>query len=429
MRLLIKNGRVIDPANGVDAQLDILVEDGKISAIQAGLVVGEGCQVLEATGKIVAPGFVDMHVHLREPGYEYKETIATGTGAAAMGGFTSVACMPNTNPVADNGAVITLIKEKARVEGRVNVFPIGAITKGSAGKELTEVAELVDAGAVALSDDGQPVMNSQIMRQAMEYSRPFDLPIISHCEDKNLSAGGAMHEGYISTILGLKGIVSVAEEAMVARDIMLAELTGARVHIAHVSTAGSVRLLRDAKERGIAVTAEATPHHFSLTDEAVRGYNTNTKVNPPLRSAEDVQAVVAGLADGTIDCIATDHAPHGVDDKEVEFDYAPFGIVGMETAVPLAVTKLIRSGKLDWSRLVALFSVNPCRILNVPGGSLKVGNVADITVIDPDLKRTVSARDFVSKGKNCPFDGWELYGWPVATIVGGRVVMKDGELL
>lgn len=428
MKLLIKGGRVIDPANGIDAVQDVYIVDGIIAKLAAN-IEDEHDQLIDAEGKIVTPGLIDMHVHLREPGFEQKETIATGTRAAAAGGFTSVACMPNTNPVADNAAVVTYIRQKAATEGLVRVFPLGSITKGSNGEELTEIGDLKEAGVVALSDDGKPLANSEIMRRAMEYAQMFKLLIVSHCEDLNLVAGGFMHEGYISTILGLRGIPAAAEEVMVARDIILAELTGSPVHIAHLSTAGSIRLVKEAKARGVRITAETAPHYFSLTDEAVIGYDTSTKVNPPLRSSQDRDAVLEALADGTIDSIATDHAPHAREEKEVEYAYAPNGIVGLETAVPLVITQLIQTGLLGWSEAIAKLTVNPAKILNLPLGTLGIGSPADVTIIDPDKEAVVDPARFQSMGKNTPFKGWELKGWPVGTIVNGRIVMREGQLV
>lgn len=427
MKLLVKGGRVIDPANNFSQVADVLVEGAVIAAVGRDLRA-DGAEIIDAGGRLVLPGLIDMHVHLREPGLEAKETIATGTRAAAMGGFTSVACMPNTKPVVDNQALVEFIRSRSRAEGAVNVFPIGAITKGSEGNELAEIGDMKGAGAVAVSDDGRPVMNAQIMRLAMEYARMFDLPVISHCEDLNLVAEGVMNEGYYSTVYGLRGITRAAEEVMVMRDIMLAELTGARVHIAHISTAGSVELVRAAKKKGINVTAEATPHHFSLTDEVVGSYDTSTKVNPPLRGEDDVRAVKEGLRDGTIDVIATDHAPHTTEEKDVEYNYAPFGMVGLETAVGLTFRELVAPGILTVEELVRKMSINPARILGLAKGTLSVGADADITVVDPALREKVDVNRFASKGKNSPFNGWELTGLPVATIVGGRVVMKDREL-
>lgn len=425
MKLIIRGGMVIDPVTGSMSEKDILVSKGRIAGIDAG-IGSNGATVIDARGKLVAPGLIDMHVHLREPGYEPKETIYTGTRAAARGGFTSVACMPNTNPVADNAAVVSFIKDKAAAQGVVNVYPIGAITRGSKGGELAGLGDMREAGAVAFSDDGSPVMNAGLMRRAMQYARMLGMTIISHCEDINLSAGGSMHEGYISTVLGLKGIPSSAEEVMVARDIILAGETGCRLHIAHVSTAGSVRLVREAKARGVRVTAEATPHHFTLTDEAVLGYDTTTKVNPPLRLVEDVAAVKEGLADGTIDVIATDHAPHTLEEKDVEYERAPFGLVGLETAVGLVWTELVATGFLTPLQAITMMSQNPARVLGIPRGTLEIGADADITIIDPDFSGVVDPVQFAGKGRNTPFSGRLLKGLPRATIVGGRVVMQGG---
>ncbi|MEK6697625.1 MAG: dihydroorotase [Nitrospirota bacterium] len=421
MNILIKNGHIIDPANKIDEKLDILVSDGKIAKLgKPGSLAGNGARVIDAAGKIVVPGLIDMHVHLREPGFEYKETIATGTAAARAGGFTSVCSMPNTNPVNDCRSVTEFIISQAAKEAAARVFPIGAITKGSKGEELAEMGELHQAGCVAISDDGKPVMNAAIMRRAMEYSKIFDLAVISHCEDASLSAKGVMNEGFVSTELGLRGIPAAAEDVMTARDIALAGLTGCRLHIAHVSTAGSVRLIREAKQRGVKVTAETCPHYFTLTDEAARGYNTMAKMNPPLRTAEDVAAIKQGLKDGTIDVIATDHAPHGMDEKSVEFDYAPFGIVGLETALGLTF-KLVQEGTLALSEAVRKLSMNPSEILKLNKGSLASGADADITIIDPNVEWTVDAAQFISKSKNTPFNGWKLKGRAVQTMVGGKI--------
>lgn len=437
MKLLIKGGRVVDPANNIDEAADVFIEDGVIKAIGAGKngpdVKNTGSakdtEVIDATGKLVVPGLIDMHVHLREPGLEAKETIATGTGAAARGGFTSVACMPNTKPVVDNEALVEFIKARAKTDGVVNVFPIGAISKGSKGEELAELGDMHRTGAVAVSDDGQPVANAQLMRLAMDYAKMFDLLVLSHCEDKDLVADGVMHEGYCSTVYGLRGITRLAEEVMVARDIQLAELTGARLHLCHISTRGSVELVRMAKKRGVKVTAEVTPHHFTLTDEAVGTYDTSTKVNPPLRTADDVAAVKAGLKDGTIDVIATDHAPHTIEEKDVEYNYAPFGMVGLETAVGLAMSELVETGILTVPQLIEKMSVNPARILKLDRGTLSIGALADVTVIDPEMSEVVKKEELASKGKNTPFAGRELKGIPVATVVGGQIVMRDRRLL
>ncbi|MBS3977715.1 MAG: dihydroorotase [Syntrophomonadaceae bacterium] len=428
MELLLKNGRTIDPANKLNKAFDVRVSRGVITEIGPNLPAEKGEQVLDIAGCVVVPGLVDMHVHLREPGFEGKETIHTGTRAAAMGGFTAVAAMPNTHPVVDNQAMVRFVLAKGQNDGLVPVLPIGAITKGSKGEELAEMGEMAEAGAVAFSDDGKTVASSALMRRAMEYSKMWDRPIICHCEDLSLAAEGVMHEGYYSMLLGLKGIPAASEEIMVAREIILAETTGARVHIAHVSTAGAVFLIREAKKRGVKVTAEAAPHHFSLTDRAVEGYDTSTKVNPPLRSEEHVAAVLLGLKDGTLDVIATDHAPHAIEEKDVEYDYAPFGIIGLETAVPLAVTYLIEPGYASWAQVVSLLSINPARILGL-SRSLTVGSSADITVINPQLEKTVDPQTFFSKARNTPFTGKVLRGWPVATIVKGRLVMENGRLM
>lgn len=420
MNILIKNGRVIDPANKVDGKLDVLVSSGKIAKIgKPGSLPANGAKVIDASGKLVVPGLIDMHVHLREPGFEYKETIETGTAAARAGGFTSVCCMPNTSPVNDNRSVTEFIISQA-AKAAARVYPIGAITKGSRGEELAEMGELHDAGCVAVSDDGKPVMNAAVMRRALEYSRIFGMLVISHCEDALLSDKGVMNEGAVSTELGLRGIPRAAEDVMTARDIALAELTGARLHIAHVSTEGSVRLVRDAKARKVRVTAETCPHYFSLTEDAVRGYNTMAKMNPPLRTAGDVAAIKEGLRDGTIDAIATDHAPHALDEKSGEFDYAPFGVVGLETALGLTF-KLVEEGVLSLSGAIGKLSANPASILGMDKGTLTEGSDADIAVIDPDAEWTVDASQFKSKSKNTPFQGWKLKGRAVRTIVGGIV--------
>jgi len=429
MKQLIKGGRVIDPLNGIDGVKDILIEGKVISQVADQIAVTDQVNVINAEGKIITPGLIDMHVHLREPGLEYKETIYSGTRAAAAGGFTAVASMPNTRPVADNKAVVRFIIEQAARDGAVKVYPIGSITKGSQGEELAEIADLKEAGVVALSDDGNPVVNSEIMRRALEYAQMFNLTVIDHCEDPNLSAEGFMHEGYISTLLGLRGIPAAAEEVMVARDIILAELTESPVHIAHISTVGAVNMVREAKKRGLPVTAEATPHHFTLTDEDVIGYDTATKVSPPLRSEADKEAVLQGLKDGTIDVIATDHAPHAREEKEVEYAYAPNGMVGLETVVPLVVSQLISKGVLSWTDAVVKLSVNPAKILNIPGGTLSVGAAADLTIIDPEKEAVVDPKKFYSLGRNTPFKGWKLRGWPIYTIVNGQIVMKDGKII
>ncbi len=422
MKILIKGGRVLDPANGIDDTLDLLVEDGKISKIEKGIQAA-GAEVIDAAGKLVTPGLVDIHVHLRDPGYEYKEDIVTGTRAAAAGGFTAVACMPNTSPVNDNKAVTLYIRHKAQEQGAARVFPVGSITKGLKGESLSEMGDLKEAGCVAFSDDGRPVSGGEMMRRALEYVRPFGLPLISHAEDLSLVGEGVMNEGFVATELGLKGIPWVAEDAATARDVMLAEFTGSRLHVAHVSTKGSVEIVRAAKKRGVKVTCEATPHHFTLTDEAVRGYDTNAKMNPPLRSAEDVAAIRAGLADGTIDAIATDHAPHHYDEKNVEFNIAMNGVVGLETALPLTL-RLVEEGVLPLAAAVARLTSGPSRALGLPCGNLEIGGPADITVIDPELKWTVEAAKLASKSKNTPFDGWKMKGAATHTIVGGKIVYR-----
>jgi len=425
MKLLLKGGRVIDPSQGVDAVADILIEDGKISRIEQGISPSKAQskdvpRVIDLKGKIVAPGLIDMHTHLREPGFEYKETILTGSEAAVAGGFTTIACMANTDPVNDNRSVTEFILKQARLASMAHVYPIAAISKGQNGKVLTEFGDLKSAGAVAFSDDGNPVVDSGLMRHALEYAYSFDMPVISHCEDPGLSAGGLMHEGFVSTQLGLPGIPAIAEEIMVARDIDLARFTGTRVHISHVSTAGSVRAVREAKSGGVDVTAETAPHYFTLTDEALRGFSTNCKMYPPLRGADDVQAIKEGLSDGTIDAIASDHAPHSSVEKDVEFAYAANGIIGMETSLSLSL-KLVHDGILTMPQLIETMSTNPARILKVPKGSLKPGSDADITVIDPDAKWTVDTGVFRSKSRNCPFHGWNLVGKAVMTIVDGEI--------
>jgi dihydroorotase len=427
-RLLLKGGRVIDPAQGIDKALDVLIADGTIEALGP-RVASRGASVLDVKGLVVCPGFIDVHTHLREPGREDKETIATGTRAAAAGGYTAVCAMPNTDPVNDHAGITRAIVEKARGEGAVRVYPIGAITRGSLGEELAEYGDLREAGCVAISDDGRPVASARVMRRALEYAKAFDLVVVDHCEEPTLSEKACMNEGPVSTILGLRGVPAAGEAMVVERDVLLAELVGGRVHIAHLSAAASVDAVRRGKARGVRVTAEATPHHLFLTDEAVRetGYDTNTKMNPPLRSEADRQAVVAGLQDGTIDCIATDHAPHTVDDKKVEFDQAAFGIVGLETAVALCLDRLVGGGVLGLPQLVALLSTNPANVLGLPGGTLAPGAPADVTVLDLGKKRQVDPARFESRSRNTPFAGWILKGWPAMTIVGGRVAWKDAR--
>ena len=427
MKILIKEGRVIDPANNIDKIADILISDGIIEKVSENITANDA-EVINAKGKIVAPGLVDMHCHLREPGFEYKETIETGTQSAAMGGITSVACMPNTNPVTDNAAVVGFILAQAQKAGNVNVYPIGAISKGLKGQELSEMGELKKAGAVAVSDDGKPVQSAVLMRHAMEYAAMFDLPVISHCEEMSLVDDGYMNEGNMSTYLGLRGITRAAEEVMVSREIILAQTTNTPVHIAHVSTKGSVELVRHAKAQGVRVTCETCPHYFTLTDKAVDGFNTNAKMNPPLREQEDVDAVIAGIADGTIDAIATDHAPHHVDEKNCEFGYAANGIVGFETLLPLTVTYLVKTGKISINEAIKKMSVNPSGILKINKGTIKAGDAADIVIFDTENQYTIDVDKFVSKSKNSPYNGFEVYGKVEYTIVNGKIIVKQGRM-
>jgi dihydroorotase len=422
-KLLLKAGRIVDPAHGIDETADLLIEDGLIAG-HGNNLDGEGAEIVDADGLVVAPGFIDMHVHLREPGHEYKEDVQSGTAAAAAGGFTGVACMPNTSPANDHRAVTELIVERADEYGAVPVYPIGCVSVGQQGEALAEIGELVEGGCVAVSDDGYPVATAELMRRALEYTRMFDIPVIEHCEDLSLTKKAAMNEGSVSTALGLRGYPAAAEDIIVARDLVLAEFTGGTLHCAHMSSAGALRLIRDAKARGVNVTCEATPHHFLLTDEAVRGFDTNTKMSPPLRSQADVDAVVEALADGTVDAIATDHAPHHADEKALEFDRAPFGIVGLETAVPLACDRLLHAGHISLQRLIELLSVNPAKILRLDAGDLSDGAVGNVTVLDLERNATVDVAGFASKSRNTPFDGWELKGWPVYTIVAGEIVWR-----
>jgi len=429
MNVVLKGGRIVDPSQGMDAVSDILIEKGKISRIERDITPSKAdskntLRVIDLQGMIVSPGLVDMHVHLREPGFEYKETIRTGSEAAVAGGFTSIACMANTNPVNDNRSVTEFILKQARLAATANVFPVAALSRGQAGETLTEFGDLKSAGAVAFSDDGNPVADSGIMRHALEYACSLDMPVLSHCEDRGLSSSGLMHEGFVSTELGLPGIPAVAEDIMVLRDIALARFTGTRVHIAHVSTAGAVQAVRDAKAAGVHVTAETAPHYFTLTDEALRGFSTNCKMYPPLRGAEDVEAVKEGLSDGTIDAIASDHAPHSSVEKDVEFAYAANGIIGLETSLALSL-KLVRDGILTLPQLIEKMSTNPAHILKIPKGSLTPGCDADITLIDIHKAWTVDAGTFRSKGRNCPFDGWNLIGKAIMAIVGGEVRYTD----
>jgi len=452
--LLLTGGRVIDPANQLDVGADVLILDGKISAIGPNLAAGApaGIERLDVTGRIVCPGLIDLHVHLREPGQTAKETILTGTRAAAQGGFTSIVCMPNTSPAIDNAGTVALIHERAREDGLVNVFVTGAITKGIAGEELAPIGSLYQAGVVAITDDGHCVQNNELMRRACEYARMFKLPVMDHCQDYSLVTVGVMHEGYWSTALGLRGWPSAGEEMIVARNILMAELTGTRVHCQHLSTAGSVELLRAAKKRGVPVSGEACPHHFTLTDAAVAGseqfwkadgkgvhgfasparefpvwpaYDTFFKMNPPLGAARDREAILEGLADGTIEILCSDHAPHCNYEKEVEFDYAPFGITGLETELALSLMQLVHSGRLPLSALIAKFTVNPARLLNLAKGKLSVGADADVTVFDPDREWVFERAQTASKSQNSPFYGWPLKGRATATIVAGKVVWSE----
>ncbi|MGN0163550.1 MAG: dihydroorotase [Candidatus Ornithomonoglobus sp.] len=429
MKILIKNGRVLDPANGIDEVTNIFIDNGVISEVGVNPdLEGIEMEVIDASGKIVAPGLVDMHVHLREPGQEYKEDIESGTKAAVFGGVTSVACMPNTEPVCDNEAVVTYIKSRAAEVGYVNVYPIGAVSKGQEGKYLAEIGEMAFAGAVAISDDGHPVENSGLMRRAIEYSEMFDVVVISHCEDMALGEGD-MNEGPVASAMGLRGISRAAEEVMAARDAIVAEAIGGRVHIAHISTKGSVELIRQAKKRGVRITCETCPHYFTLTEEACSGFNTNAKMNPPLRTAEDVAAIKEGLADGTIDCIVTDHAPHHPDEKECEFGLAKNGIVGLETSLGLGIKYLVKEGVLTMSQLIEKMSLNPSRILGISKGTLSPGHAADIVIFDPEKEWTVDITKLHSKGKNSPYDGFELFGKPEYVLVGGEIVINQGELM
>jgi dihydroorotase len=425
MKLLLKGGRVIDPANGVDGVRDLLIVDGVIAKIGVDLPA-DGATVIDVpAGLIVTPGLIDMHVHLREPGQEHKETVATGTASAVAGGFTAVACMPNTNPVNDQASITEFILKRAAEANLARVYPIGAVSLGSKGEQMAEIGELKAAGCVAVSDDGRPVATALLMRRALEYTAMLGIPVIDHCEDPTLKGEGVAHEGYHASALGLRGIPGEAEEIQVERDITLAGLTKGRVHIAHLSSRGSLRAVRAGKARGINVTCEVTPHHFVLTDEALAGYDTNVKMNPPLREKADVEALIAGIVDGSVDALATDHAPHHADEKNVEFDHAPFGIVGFETAVSLTFDRLVHPGLISLARFVELWSLHPARILNVKGGTLSEGEPADITVLAPDLSVTIDAATLVSKSKNTPFGGWTLRGGVAATIVGGRIVYKN----
>jgi len=422
-KLVIKNGRVVDPSQNLDRISDVAIEDGFIREIAKDMAA-TGSEVFDASGLVVAPGFIDMHVHLREPGFEHAETIETGSRAAAAGGFTSVCCMPNTDPINDNATVTSYIVDRARRFAAVNVYPIGAITKSSAGEELAAIASMKQAGIVAISDDGKPVMNARVVRRAMEYARAVDLPLIEHCEDLHLSAGGDMHEGLQSTRLGLRGIPRSSEDVMVARDIILAEVTGARYHVAHISSQHSVEMVAYAKQRGLRVTSEATPHHFALTDADMLPYDSSYKMKPPLRERCDIEAVTRGLVTGAIDAIATDHAPHPGAEKMQEFERCPFGIIGLETALGLALERLYHSGKLPLPRLIQLFTQNPARILSLERGTLRAGAAGDVTIFSLDRDWTYDANQSPSKSRNTPFNGYRFRGGPVATVVAGRVIWK-----
>ena len=428
MRLLIKNGIVIDPKNNISGKCDILVEDGKICKVGE-IDDAEAREFIDAEGKYVLPGLIDAHCHLRDPGYEYKEDIETGSASAAKGGFTSIACMPNTNPVVDNAAVVSYILNKAAQDAYVNVYPIGSITKGLKGDELSEIGELKFAGVVAVSDDGRPVMSSSLMKKALQYSAMFDVMVISHCEDLDLTEDGVMNEGFHASSIGLKGIPSAAEEVMVARDLILAEYTGTPIHIAHVSTKLSVDLIKNAKKRGVKVTCETCPHYFTLTEEAVGEYNTLAKVNPPLRTRDDVMAVIQGLQEGTIDIIATDHAPHHIDEKNVEFAQASSGFVGFETALPLAITYLVKPGYLTMEKLVQKMCLNPASMLGLNKGCFDEGRSADITIVDIDEEIVIDITKFASKSKNSPYDGYKLFGAVYYTIVNGKAVVREKLLI
>ena len=430
MTIVIKNGRVIDPANGLDEPKDLLIDKGRIKALESpgsiSFDAGEKPSVIDAKGCVVCPGLIDMHVHFREPGFEYKETITSGCQSAAAGGFTSVAVMPNTNPVNDTRAVTEHILSLARTEDIINVYPIAAITQKLEGERLSEMADLKDAGAIAFSDDGRPVMNNELMRRAFEYSKMFKLPLIQHSEMLDLTEGGCMNEGMVSTELGLKGMPTEAEDIMVYRDIALLEKTGGRLHVAHISSKNSVDLVRQAKSRGLSVTCEVAPHHFTLTDEAVRGYDTNTKMSPPLRAIDDVEAIKEGLQDGTIDIIATDHAPHDIADKQVEYQNACFGIVGLETALPLSL-KLVDEKILSMGDVIKKLTSTPADIFNLKAGSLSLGNEADILIFNPNLEYSIDISKFHSKSKNSPFDGWKVKGKVIHTLVKGKTAYSANE--
>jgi dihydroorotase len=433
--MLLKSVHVVDPASGRNGRFDVLIRDGRVAQIGRDIPwrpEGDGRVVELPDSVVVTPGLIDIHVHLREPGQEHKETIATGTSSAVAGGFTAVACMPNTDPINDNASVTQFIVKRALEAALARVYPIGAVSMGSNGEQLTEIGDLRAAGCVAISDDGRPVATALLMRRALEYASMFGMPVIDHCEDPSLKADGVAHEGPVAALLGLKGIPGASESVMVERDISMAELTGGHVHVAHMSARQSLRAVRTGKDRGVRVTAEVTPHHFVLTDEALRrdgGYDTNTKMNPPLREDADRESMIEGLRDGSIDVIATDHAPHHWDEKALEFDRAPFGIVGLETAVPLCLDRLVHAGVIGLPRLVELLSTNPARVLGLPGGAITEGEPADLTILSPDTVITIRASELRSKSKNTPFDGWTLKGAVAATIVGGRVVFANNDIV
>jgi len=425
--ILLKGGRILDPSQGVDGTSDVRIKSGVIEQVEQDLPVQDSSVIDVPSDFVVCPGFIDMHVHLREPGQEYKETVETGVAAAVAGGFVGVACMPNTIPVNDHPGVTEVILRKAKEAGLAHVYPVGAVTVGSAGNEMTEIGQLHGAGCVAISDDGHPVADALLMRRALEYSSMFDIPVINHCEDPSLKGDGSAHEGHYASMLGLSGIPSAAEEIMVERDVTLSGLTSGRVHVAHMSAAGSLRAVRSGKERMVPVTCEVTPHHFILTDESL-SYDTNYKMNPPLRDVNDRDAMIEGLVDGSIDVIATDHAPHHADDKAVEFSEAPFGIIGLETAVPLVLDRLFDRGLVSLRRIVELLATNPAKILNLPGGDLAPGSPADITILAPDAMTHIDASAFRSRARNTPFNGWDLKGAVAAVIIGGRTVYRNDNV-
>jgi dihydroorotase len=431
MALLLRNAHLVDPAQGLDDVMELLVgDDGRIAAIGAELDAPEGCEVFDCMEKLVMPGFVDAHTHLREPGREDEETVYSGTRAAALGGFTGVCAMPNTEPVADEGSAIRFLVERAATEGAVRVYPIGAITAGQKGEALAEIGDMLAEGAVAFSDDGRGVQSAGMMRLAMDYIKQFGVPLVSHAEDEALAAKGAMNEGYVSTLMGLPGIPAAAEDVMVARDILVCDLTGCRLHVAHLSTAGSIALVREAKERGLPVTCEVTPHHLFLTEDALRsGYDTNLKMNPPLRTEADREALLEGVEDGTVDCIATDHAPHAAHEKQLEFELAPFGTIGLQTALPLVNTHLVAAGRIGWDRVVELMAHGPRRALGLPALHLAAGAVADLTVFDPEARVEVTPEWIASKSRNSAFMGQRLLGKATEVLVGGRFVVRGGRVV